>query len=141
PKQPAEPESRALLRFVLDGLDPGVPPADAAVTVTLRPSDGRPTGEELPSRSANGGPRPTFDVDVTSLVPAGRGTVTFDVTLERAGYLPVSQQVAVWFDSRMRPDRPTSVNVRMHVAGFVAGIVQDERFARIADADVGAFVR
>jgi hypothetical protein len=132
---------RAVLRFILDGLDPAIPPSDSTVEISLEADAGRPADDAV-TCEANGGTAATFDVDVSPLLPEDATGTRLAVTLERAGYLPFVGRASIWL-GRRGPKGPETgvVQVRLRPAGWARGVVQDERFAPVGNAFVGSFVR
>ncbi len=130
-----------ILRVTLAGLDDAVPQADAFVQLE-RGSESRRRSNGPPAIEWNAGPAARFDLDATPLVPDDATQASFVLTVDREGYLPCVESETVW-TGRRRPTEPwiADVSVTLRVAGFVVGTVQDERFARVGGADVGAFVR
>jgi len=133
---------RALVRFVLEGLDSAIPAADSNVDIVREGQDGR-AAEDSPVCSANGGSGATFEVDVTPLLPGKPfDGMRLGVSLDRDGYLPFTGHANVWLQRRSSKSPETTVlQVQLKPAGWARGIVQDERFARVADAVVGSFVK
>jgi hypothetical protein len=138
---PASPP-RALVRFMLEGLDSAIPAADSNVDIVREGQDGR-AAEDSPVCSANGGSGATFEVDVTPLLPANANNgMRLGVSLDRDGYMPFTGHANVWLQRRSsKSPEATILQVQLKPAGWARGVVQDERFARVADAIVGSFVK
>lgn len=140
--QPAVSPPRAVVRFVLTGLDSAIPAADSNVEIVREAADGRPA-DDSPTCSSNGGNGATFEVDVTPLLPGTSNSGTrLGVALDRDGYMPFTGHASIWSGRRASKSPETTVlQVQLKPAGWAKGIVQDERFARVAGAVVGAFIR
>lgn len=133
PAEPAPPPL-VVLHCRLEGLDADVPPANTVVVVELA---GVSRG---PSVRFDGGAADHFDVDVSPLLPEDKTSADLAITAERHGYLTATESVSVWARRDRQGTETRAVVLHMHVAGWVSGIVQDDRFERVAGADVGAWV-
>src|SRR6185503_10559383 len=82
-------------------------------------------------------PRAVLRIELEGLDPAVPQGNTL-VTISRDG--DRRRHAAVWASTRVAKEpQITLLRVKMRPAGWAKGVVQDDRYARVAGADVGAF--